>query len=325
MKKRIIAMLLAIALLLSFGATAYAAESSGKLVLSAKYSGEKAVVNISIENADGLTNGVLTASYNAEELELLSAKASDASAVASINAETAGEVTMAWVGSKLTEEKTLMLTLEFSVKSESGSVVRASAGDVSVNIADGSVTILPYNPFADIEDHWAKDNILLAYHNGLFMGVSATEFAPDREVTRAMFVTVLYRLEGCPEVDNDGLTFEDVPEDAYYTSAVLWAVNAGVTNGKSETAFDPWASITRQEIVAMLYRLAQYKGEDVTASADLSVFYDAQDIGAWATGSMAWAVGEELLLGYPDGTVRPLDTATRAQAASLLCRYAGLE
>lgn len=321
MKKRIIAMLLAVLFVLSLGATVYA-EGSGKLVLSAKYTGEQAVVTVSVENAEGLTNGVLTASYNAQELELVSAKASDASAVASINTKTAGEVRMAWVGSKLTAEQTLMLTLEFSVKSENGSVVTASVSDAPMEIADGTVELLPYNPFVDIDGHWAEDDILAAYHKGLFLGISATEFVPEREMNRAMFVTTLYRLEGCPKVDISKLMFEDVPEDSYCTAAIVWAVEAGVTNGTGETTFEPWRSISREEIVTMLYRHAQYKGEDVTASGDLSAFPDVQDISTWATASMQWAVGEGLLIGYPDGTVRPLATATRAQAAAMLCRYA---
>lgn len=329
MKKRMIALLLAMLMILGLGTVAVSAEESAQLVLSAQYSGSHAIVEVAIENAADLTDGKLEAVYNAEELVLVSARASDASAVASVNTKTAGTVTMAWVGSKLTDEKTLMLTLEFSVKAKASATVsvsapEANASGTALTVASASVTVPPYNPFVDIDGHWAEDEILLAYHAGLFKGMTDTEFVPDIEINRAMFVTVLYRLDGAPETDIDELVFEDVPAAAFCAPAVVWATQIGVTNGTSATTFDPWENITRQEMITMLYRYARYKGEDVSAAADMSSFTDAQDAGTWAADAMQWAVAEGLIIGYPDSTIRPFATATRAQAAALLCRFAGL-
>ena len=161
-----------------------------------------------------------------------------------------------------------------------------------------------------------KEEILAAYYEGLFTGVTETTFAPDLDITRAMFVTVLYRMEGEPAVDSSKLSFTDVGEKMYYAAAVVWATEAGVTKGTTATTFSPEDKITRQELVTMLYRYAQHKGDNVAASKDL--------IAPWAEPAMSWALAEGLVNGYEDGSVRPAASATRAQTAAILCRYADL-
>ena len=329
MKQRILAMLLAVLLVLGTVGTVSAAEDA-QLSLTASTSGSEVTVEAAISNAAGVTDGLLTVDYDAENLTLVSAYASDACAVASVNCDAAGKVTLAWVGSELTEEGTVMLTLVLTVK-DAGKDAKLSA-DASVNASGTAVEVAAAeltveaktNPFVDIDGHWAEEEILNAYYAGLFTGMTETEFGPEVNITRAMFVTVLYRMEGEPAADTGALVFTDVSADMYYAEAVVWATESGVTNGTSATTFTPDKNISRQEMVTMLYRYAQYTGRDVSASAELSSFTDAADISDWATAAMSWAVAEKLLNGYPDGTVLPNATATRAQTAAVLCRYAGL-
>lgn len=329
MKKRIAALLLAMLMVLSMTTLSVFAQEPAQLVLSAQYIDGKAVVELSVENADGLTDGQLRIDYDANALALENAYASKACAAASVNTKTSAVVSMAWAGSKLTNEQTLLLTLVFSVTGNeeavvSANAVSANASGNAVNVDGATVTVGKYNPFVDIDEHWAKEDILLAFHANLFNGISETEFGPDINITRAMFVTVLYRLDGAPEMDAVESAFADVDTNAYYADAVIWATQNGVTNGTSETTFSPWVSITRQEMLTMLYRYAQYKGEDVAAEADISSFTDADTISSWAADAIQWALTKELVTGYPDGTLQPNATATRAQTAAILCRYTGL-
>lgn len=329
MKKRMIALLLAMLMVLGMSVCTVSAKEPAQLALSAKYSGSLAVVEVAVKNAAGMTDGQIVVEYNAQELELKSAYASSACGAASVKTSVSGKVTMVWVGSKLTDAQTLLLTVEFTCKKEAvtpvtATVNKAYASGTPLMVKGASVTLPSSNPFVDIDGHWAKNEILLAYHAGLFNGMSANEFGPEVNLTRGMFVTVLYRMDGSPEVSVGDLAFDDVKASDYYANAVVWASSNGVTNGTSETTFTPSQNITRQELVTMLYRYAQYKGEDVSAAASVNGFTDAKDISAWALSAMKWAVAEKLITGYPDGTVLPQATANRAQTAVILCRYTGL-
>ena len=165
--------------------------------------------------------------------------------------------------------------------------------------------------------HEATDYVIA---NGLMNGVSADKFDPSGTLTRAMMVTLLWRLEE-ELVVNYLLPFEDVPEDTWYTEAVRWAASEGIVLGTSETTYDPASPITREQLAAMLYRYAAYKGYDVSGHGDLSAFTDADRVSAYAAGALAWAVAEELVNGMGDGTLQPRGNATRAQTAALLMRF----
>lgn len=204
----------------------------------------------------------------------------------------------------------------------------AEAGEVYAGeekrTVEGDTVSLEYNPFQDIENHWAKEEILKAYHGGLFQGVTGTKFVPEGKMDRAMFVTVLYRFAGSPAVESLETAFTDVDTARYYGAAVAWAVEQGVTNGVSQTQFAPHQAISRQELVTMLYRYAKATGQDVTGQADLSQFVDAGKVAGWAEAAVAWAVKEEILEGYPGSYLLPRGSATRAQAAVIFCRYGQL-
>ena len=153
-------------------------------------------------------------------------------------------------------------------------------------------------------------------------GVGDNLFAPNNETTRAQLVTMLYRLEGQPALgDNLDYPFSDVAADSWYGSAVYWAREHGIVTGVSDTTFAPDKVLTREQMAAILYRYAQYKGYDVTASADLSGYTDAGEILTYAQPAMAWANGAGLITGVSDTTLQPRGNSTRAQVATILMRF----
>lgn len=175
-------------------------------------------------------------------------------------------------------------------------------------------------PFADVADNaWYADAVQYVYENGMMNGVSEDSFAPDATTTRGMIVTMLYRLENQPAAADSG--FADVAQGAYYADAVAWAAANGIVNGISETAFAPDDSITREQMTAILYRYAQFKGYDVTASNDLGGYTDAAQISSYAAAAMQWANGEGLVTGVTGTTLDPQGSATRAQVAAILMRF----
>ncbi len=176
-------------------------------------------------------------------------------------------------------------------------------------------------PFVDVaEGDWFYDAVVYAYQNELMDGVGGNRFAPNSETTRAQLVTILYRLEGQPAVSGD-LPFTDVESGTWYTDAILWAAQNNIVNGVSDTEFAPGDDLTRQQLVTILYRYAEAKGYDVSASADLSGYPDADQVQDYAQPAMAWAVAENIIQGMEDGTLKPAGNASRAQIATILMRF----
>ena len=176
-------------------------------------------------------------------------------------------------------------------------------------------------PFIDVhEGDWFYENVGYVYENGLMNGVSETLFEPNGTVTRGMIVTILHRLEGEPESDYD-MPFTDVAEQQWYAGAVRWAAGEGIVTGVSATEFAPDDPITREQFAAILWRYAQSKGYDVSASADLTGFLDYGQISEYALPALQWAVGAGVMSGRGDGILAPQGTATRAEAAAMLMRF----
>lgn len=175
-------------------------------------------------------------------------------------------------------------------------------------------------PFGDIEGHWAAEAIQYVFANDLMNGVSETHFDPDGTMTRAMLVTVLWRMEGEPEVAAAD-EFIDVEPGAWYSDAVLWADAHGIVNGVGGGRFAPTDHISREQLATMLYRYARYKEQDTSAEAGLSGYADGGAVSAWALEAMEWACGKELITGKNGDRLAPQDTATRAEVATLLMRY----
>ncbi len=177
----------------------------------------------------------------------------------------------------------------------------------------------PAEGFIDVNTkQWYHDGVCYALRNGLMNGMSETEFAPENNMTRAQLVTVLYRLAGSPSVEGLEHPFADVAAETWYTDAVIWAYNAEVVNGVSDTAFAPNANITREQIAAILYR---YAGAEVVEEDSLKDFTDAGKVNAYAVDAMNWAVSVGLINGVAEGELAPQGNATRAQIATILMRY----
>ena len=176
-------------------------------------------------------------------------------------------------------------------------------------------------PFVDVTNHWAYTDIKRVYNRGWMVGESATIFAPDQDLTRAMLAVILYAMAGEPEVTAAN-PFSDVPAGEWYTDAVIWAAANGIVVGCGDGTFRPEMAVTRAQAAVMLCGYAALAGRDVTARADLSAFGDAADIPAWAQAEMQWANAEKLILGRDGQLLAPNAAATRAEMASILSGYA---
>ena len=180
----------------------------------------------------------------------------------------------------------------------------------------------PVAAFSDASPaEWYHDGVHWALENGVMNGVSGTRFDPNGTATRAMVVTMLWRLEGEPE--GGGSPFADVPADAWYGRAVGWAAEQAVVTGVSETAFSPDTPVTREQLATVLYRYAQARGMDVSVGEDTNIlsYDDAFSISDWAMPAMQWACGAGILNGMGDGTLAPQSSASRAQIATMLLRF----
>lgn len=175
--------------------------------------------------------------------------------------------------------------------------------------------------FTDVkESDWFFKGVSYVVDKGIMSGVSENEFAPNAKLTRAMLVQMLYNMEGRPACDAEN-AFIDVPVGQWYTDAVIWANDAKIVSGMGEGLFAPNMEITREQMVAMMYNYAKYKGYDVTASADLSTFTDSASVSAWAQPAMQWAVAEGYISGMGGSLLAPQGTATRAEIASVIMRF----
>ena len=176
-------------------------------------------------------------------------------------------------------------------------------------------------PFGDVKSaDWFYNDVKYVYEKGMMAGTAADVFAPNATTTRAMIVTILYRLEGSPAVTGTN-AFVDVPAGQWYTDAVNWAAANQIVKGTSATTFAPNDSITREQMAAILYRYAQYKGYDVTKKADLSGYSDNGQVSAYAKDALAWANAAKLINGVTNTTLAPQGNATRAQVSAILHRF----
>lgn len=177
-------------------------------------------------------------------------------------------------------------------------------------------------PFTDVYDRdWFFSDVAYVAQNGLMRGTSSDKFSPYSTTTRAMIVTVLYRMEGEPDAGEN--SFIDVPDGEYYTDAVAWASENGIVNGYGQGRFGPNDSITREQLAAILYRYSVYKGYDVSVGEDTNIlsFDDIAELSDYAYTSMQWACGGGIIGGMGDGRLAPKGNATRCQIAAVLHRY----
>ena len=167
---------------------------------------------------------------------------------------------------------------------------------------------------------WYHTFVDYALDKGLMSGVSDTQFAPNGTLTRAMLVTILYSLEGKPEVERF-TTFTDVTESDWYALPVFWAQQNGIVSGTSMTTFSPNTNITREQIAVILCKYAQYKGMNTLTLEQSLHADDADEISDYAVSAMNWAVGKGIITGKSESTLNPKDNATRAEIAAMLYKF----
>ncbi len=176
------------------------------------------------------------------------------------------------------------------------------------------------SPYVDVDkEDWFYNVVKTVTQAGLMNGVAEDKFAPDMLVTRAMVVTMLHRAEDEPYAINE-TKFDDVAEGSYFADAVAWAAENGIVNGYSETEFAPDENITREQIAAIIFRYAAFKGIQAIELSENLFFDDADEISSYAVAPMNWLVGKEIITGYADGTLKPQGNATRAEVAAITAR-----
>ena len=206
---------------------------------------------------------------------------------------------------------------------KSGGVYRfvMPAGDVTIEavFAQGT-TVLPFTDMSTYD--WFYEYVKYVYDNGIMDGIDVGVFGPGITTTRAMLVTMLYRVAGEPYVSGTN-DFADVAANTWYTDAVTWASKNGIVTGVDVGVFNPNGAITREQLATILYRYAEYAGEDVSARASLSRFTDTGSISAYARDAMSWAVAEGILDGRTATELAPTGECTRAEVATMIARAFG--
>lgn len=331
MRKRAIKPLLALVMALAMTTAALAAPMGTAVSLKSEAAVDLLSVTVDL-TAEGATNGKLTVTYDPTHLILVNAACTGAGA-SSVNTQTEGVVDVAWVGSDLPSGEAAVAILNFAPAGTdwSSTVVKAEvtelyASGTPLDPCESEIVLANPSicPFTDMDGHWAEAFVYAAWQYGLVNGTGdGSTYSPNVAVTRAMFVTLLYRMAGSPKAETEAC-FTDLTQ-SWYVDAVNWAAEVGVTNGTcaENATFSPNAALTRQEMVVMLFRYAAVMGEDTSARADLSAYGDAADVASWAQEAVRWAVAENVISGTGAG-LAPMGGADRAQAATVLVRYAGL-
>ncbi|MDR1135656.1 MAG: S-layer homology domain-containing protein, partial [Clostridiales Family XIII bacterium] len=221
-----------------------------------------------------------------------------------------------WTGASMSADPGSGTASSSSVASSTESSEPSSDSDSGSDLGVGSAL-----PFTDVAiGDWFYDAVVYAYLNKLVNGTDANQFSPDLTMTRAMLVTIMYRLEGEPTVSG-ALAFPDVLSGEWYSNAVLWASQNDVVLGYDSGIFAPNDLVTREQAVAILYRYAKAKGLDVSAAADLSKFADMAKISDYAMDAMKWAVAAGIIQGRTPATIVPEGSSTRAEVVTIFRRY----
>ena len=214
--------------------------------------------------------------------------------------------------------------VEVTKKDDNKYTFKMPASDVTVKATFKVAPTEPEQPsglpFTDVaKDAWYFPAVEYVFNNGLMNGTTATTFAPNVNLNRAMMAAVLYNMEGKPACDKSGL-FSDVENGKWYTDAVNWAASNNIVSGMPDGTYAPDQALTREQMASVLYRYAEYKGIDVSARADLSTFTDGTTVSPWAQDVVQWAVAEKLMSGNGN-ELQPKGTASRAQVATVLMNY----
>ena len=336
--------------LTSFNANAGSSASTSAGTLSVTPGqGDSKTVTLDL-NAENSTNGKLTIGYDTDVLTLTAVEPTDAALNSFVTAED-GTVTFAYANKTAVNGKLATLTFSYDASTapkttvatvttlEEGGSQKEIAQNVTLTLKDEVVVPVgpsepskpstptepekPEFPFKDVTtDHPFYEDIKYVYEKGLMQGVSEDIFQSATTTTRGMIATILYRMEGEPAVKNAS-SFRDVADGMYYTKAVAWAAANGIVNGYADGTFQPDQTISREQMAAILYRYAQYKGCDVSVGEDTNIlsYTDATQVAEYAIPAFQWAVGAGIINGTTATTLSPKGSATRGQVAAILHRY----
>ena len=297
----------------------------------------RSIVTVTIADDVAVTNGKYTVTYDPSKLTFrgLSSAAQVKSYLAD---EEKGIVTFAFASEEAVAAGNTLATLTFTYSGCDVTSVTVAASERNDGAAsDSKVSTILYGtspstpagptepefPFKDVTtDHPFYEDIKYVYEKGLMQGVSEDIFQSATTTTRGMIATILYRMEGEPAVKNAS-SFRDVADGMYYTKAVAWAAANGIVNGYADGTFQPDQTISREQMAAILYRYAQYKGCDVSVGEDTNIlsYTDATQVAEYAIPAVQWAVGAGIINGTTATTLSPKGSATRGQVAAILHRY----
>lgn len=192
---------------------------------------------------------------------------------------------------------------------------------VMLRLLGGAVSAVGGVQFSDVRTtDWFYESVQYVCAHGIMNGSGANAFAPQEKTTRGMVVAMLYRYEDSPQVSAQ-CPFQDVAAGKYYRNAVIWAAENELVGGLGGERFGPDEAVTREQLAAILYRYANYKGYDTQKSAELTKFIDSSDIGSYAVKAVKWAVAEGILSGVSASELQPKGFAVRAQVAAILMRF----
>ena len=287
--------------------------------------GNTVTLEITARDANGdvsAHNGLFTVDYDASKLSL-----TDVSSYADLKTVVTadGSLKIAYADLEGFGAGETVATLTFKVltaETAAVTVTHTETADAFPGATEAFTVGCPSARFDDVTaEDWFHEGVDYAVKSGLMIGITDTAFAPELTLTRAQIVTILHRLAGSPKVENASV-FADVPAKSYYSGAVAWAVENGITYGVSDTKFDPNGSVTREQLVTFLYRHMKTTGADLTVQGDMSGYTDAADLSGWAVEAFTWAVSEGVVVGVTETTLEPGSTTTRAQTAVVLMRLA---
>ena len=225
-----------------------------------------------------------------------------------------------YVLDQLTVTNTAGEVVPLSQKGENQYTFTMPSGKVSVAATFVQASDVTGLPFIDVkESDWFYEAVQFAFESGMMNGTGGSSFQPNAMLSRSMIATILWRLEGSP--DGNPVRFTDVSDGQWYTEGVNWAAANDLVNGYGNSTFGPKDDITREQMAAILYRYAQFKGYDCTVQGDLSRFADGGQTSDWARDAVVWAVDKGLLTGKGGGLLDPKGTATRVEVATILMRF----
>ena len=271
------------------------------------------------------TNGTAWIEFDPTALELVSvADKTDAFAWKQVGDN---KVMIAYADKEALANDSAIAVLSFNALAEGTTTVSVTwgeYGEYNLELAENITVTLPHNcpsaHFVDVNDgDWWHEAVDYVVSKGYMNGMDATHYGPALTMNRAQFVTVLYRMEGQPDVNNTGV-FTDVPAGQFYTDAAYWALEAGITTGATATTFNPSGQLTRTELVTFMYRYAKYKGYDLSTGS-LSAYKDADQVLAFAVDAWSWAVKHGIVTGMTTDTLAPMNLTNRAQAAVIFQRF----